>query len=297
MPTPTDLHTRLSSQAQQANQQLQSRFPNAHKKLQELGFSLKDLRRHSANILSAAAIAGGVLATAPIIQHVVHPTQIQEKLSTDQLTDIMKTELSNILPQKIGPLSPPTEDRISDLVNQTLGINVTANLDGNHLITTYGYIGQEQHLPRYPGDTVSQHDALQKEGITAGLGGFGYFAPSKSEMTEEAYLEEKYYVAVPIMYLPNWSGNVKKIVSFYKFRKMLVINPKNGKSIIADIADAGPAGWTGKSFGGSPELMQYLNMKDGKQKGPVVMLFIDESNQKIALGPVEQAQPRYIAKK
>jgi len=46
-------------------------------------------------------------------------------------------------------------------------------------------MGAEQHLPRYPGDTVYEHRDLIEKGITPGLGGWGYFAPSRNQMTPE----------------------------------------------------------------------------------------------------------------
>ncbi len=60
----------------------------------------------------------------------------------------------------------------------------------------------------------------------------------------------------------------------------------NGNAVVADIADAGPAAFTGKQFGGSPEVMNYLGGPRYK-KGPVVIFFVDDPNNKVPLGPVE----------
>ena len=57
--------------------------------------------------------------------------------------------------------------------------------------------------------------------------------------------------------------------------------------MISAIADAGPAAWTGKHFGGSPEVMAYLGLNVGKQKGPVVLFFVDDPEDKVPLGPLE----------
>ncbi len=116
-------------------------------------------------------------------------------------------------------------------------------------------------------------------------------------MTPEAYLNEKYYVAVQTMYLPNWKTNTKYLSNWYRYRKVLVINPKNGKAIVADIADAGPAAWTGKHFGGSPEVMAALELNTGKQKGAVLLFFIDDKNQKVALGPIKPDVNVFLAAK
>ena len=68
---------------------------------------------------------------------------------------------------------------------------------------------------------------------------------------------------------------------------MLVVNPQNGKAIVAAVADAGPAQWTGKHQGGSPEVMGYLERYDGSQKGSVLYFFIDDPQDSIPLGPIE----------
>lgn len=66
--------------------------------------------------------------------------------------------------------------------------------------------------------------------------------------------------------------------------------------MIVVIGDAGPSKFTGKTFGGSPEVMDYLEMKDGGQKGKAIILFVDDAEDKIALGPVN-APDNYLAKK
>ena len=161
------------------------------------------------------------------------------------------------------------------------------------LNTTYGLIGQEQHLARYPGDTMYTHfdnpEDAQKYwdyGMTPGLGGFGYFASSQNSMTKEQSDREKYYIAVQTFLAPGIEQNSKEYLNFFKFRKMLVVNPQNGKAVVADIGDAGPAPLTGKQLGGSPEVMNYLERYDGSQRGPVLYFFIDDPSDKIPLGPV-----------
>ena len=66
----------------------------------------------------------------------------------------------------------------------------------------------------------------------------------------------------------------------------MVINTKNGNAVVASIADAGPAAFTGKHFGGSPEVMEYLGGSRYK-KGAVLLFFVDDPENKISLGPVK----------
>ena len=106
-------------------------------------------------------------------------------------------------------------------------------------------------------------------------------------MTDDLVQKEKYYVAVQTLYLPDRNTRQPELKDWYKHRKVVVVNPINGKSIVAVIADAGPASWTGKHFGGSPEVMAYLGLNVGMQKGPVLLFFVDDTNNQIAIGPLE----------
>lgn len=284
--------------AQKSKHRLTTSYPHAIRKLDSLQLRLKDLRRHSAKLISGAALATGlVLGTPTIAQYIDAYRQQQHAISPQDIAGHLHTQLSSILPKHVGPLTPAQEQAITLLINQTLHLRAVASLDGNHLNTTYGRIGGEQHLPRYLGDTIADHDHLQVKGITAGRGAFGYFAPSKDQMTEEAFLREKYYVAVQTLYLPNWNTEYKTLKDWYKFRRVLLINPTNGKSIIAVIGDAGPAAWTGKQFGGSPEVMEYLEPYKNKNNGNVLLFFLDDRENPIALGPVTGTQPVYLAQK
>ncbi|MEP7167194.1 MAG: hypothetical protein ABI758_04415 [Candidatus Woesebacteria bacterium] len=284
--------------AERSSKKLQREFPHAVKKLEQLHLHLKDLRRHSAKILSGAVIAGGlVLGTPSIATTVTHLQHQQKAVSPADADQALHDKLAAIIPKTIGPLPPSQEQDISNSIQQTLGIKAVAALDGNHLNTTYGRIGGEQHLPRFLGDKISDHDALQVKGITAGRGAFGYFAPSRAQMTQEAEMNEKYYVAVQTLYLPNWNHDYKTLKDWYKFRKVLVVNPSTGKSVVAVVGDAGPAAWTGKHFGGSPEVMDYLKPYANKNNGAVLLFFIDDIENPIALGPVNGSEVQYLARK
>jgi len=288
---------KLQKRAIKSHKKLAAQFPHVVKKLDELGLDLSELRRHSAKMLTAAAIAGGMLAASPLLQHTTTTLGEERQLSPDELQKKTLAELGLVLPNKVGPLAPAVEDQIHDILLRSLSINAVGQLEGNHLNTTFGYIGAEQHLPRYPGDTIGQHDELLKEGMTPGRGAWGYFASSKAAFTPEDSLREKYYVAVQTLYLPNWKKDLRYLRDWYKYRKVLVVNPKNGRAVVADIADAGPAAWTGKHFGGSPEVMQELQLNTGKQKGAVILFFIDDRNNTIALGPVRPSEGTFIAKR
>ena len=122
--------------------------------------------------------------------------------------------------------------------------------------------------------------------MAPGLGAWGYFTNSQNSTIEKATERERYYIAVQTFLAPGFNKNPKEYTDFFKYRKMLVVNPQNGKAMVVVIGDAGPAQWTGKSLGGSPEVMTYLERYDGSQRGPVLYFFIDDPSDKIPLGPI-----------
>ncbi len=124
-------------------------------------------------------------------------------------------------------------------------------------------------------------------GIAPGLGAWGYFVPSESQFSRKDKERERYYLAVQTFLAPGFAENVAKYRDFFKFRKMLVVNPKTGQAVVAVVGDAGPADWTGKHLGGSPEVMHFLGLAGGPRKGPVLYFFVDDPEDKIPLGPVK----------
>ncbi len=279
---------KLQSRAESAEARFRTHYPHAASFFDRIGVAPHELGTHAAKFVTSAAAAGTLVLASPVITSM--PGKMIPKTAhvpAVKLQEQLLGKLRHLLPQGVGPLTPDQEKTIAGLFREAYGISTAAMLDGNHLNQTYGFIGAEQHLPRYPGDSVSHHDAYQRSGITPARGAFGYMADSRAALTPEQIAMEKYYVAVQTLYLPEWNTNWAELKEWYKFRKVLVVNTQNGKAVTAVIADAGPAAWTGKHFGGSPEVMAHLDLNTGKQKGAVVLFFIDEGSNRVALGPVD----------
>lgn len=242
--------------------------------------------------LAVSTLAGLFIISSPVIMK-LSPATVSAEKSIDKSVFLV-SDLSHVLPDEVGPLSSFREKEIEEILSRTFNLKVKAELNGIRLNTTYGRIGAEQHLSRFPGDSMSTHFDTEEEakaywssGMALGLGGFRYFAPSGTEITEKDKAREKYYIAVQTFLAPGYSENPMKYVDFFKYRKMLVVNPHNGKAIVVVIADAGPAQWTKKHLGGSPEVMKYLERYDGRQVRGVLYFFIDDPNDEIPLGPIE----------
>lgn len=291
------VRTRLKLKSLEAQNKFKKSHPHAHDFFQKANFSLSKVRQHSAKLLTAGSLGGALLLSpgSSSYKPLSMPEPIVKTLSdkgavinSDPKNWLIK-ELHILLPPITNRFSPPfltydDEKVIEKVVETATGIPARASVEGEHLNTTYGYIGAEQHLARFPGDTIAHHE-MRNEGMAPGLGAWGYFTNSEGKLTQDAIMREKYYVAVQTLYLPDWNKRVKYLYNWYKYRKVLVVNPENGSAVTAVVGDAGPAAWTGKHFGGSPEVMFELGGKRYK-KGRVLLFFVDDPQNKIPLGPV-----------
>jgi len=260
---------------------------------------LKETLPEKQHLLASGVLGGLMLLTAHVTSPSAHADArafTKQSVHVDEIDNkpFIITDLARILPHDVRELTPDEEASVAAVLSRDFDMQVSAMYLGKRLNRSYGYIGQEQHLARFPGDTMSSHfdtkedSALyEKFGMAPGLGAWRYFADSKESMTQEQSDMEKYYIAVQTFLAPHWAENTKEYNDFFKFRKMLVVNPQNGKGIVTVIGDVGPAEWTGKHLGGSPEVMRYLERFDGAQRGPVLYYFINDLENKVKLGPVE----------
>ena len=250
-------------------------------------------------VLSAAMLTSSMLpafpAAAGTIQNYPSSQQVQAA-QEQQVVAVNKAEILASIQQSLqsgSALSDQQARDLSTLVSQITDIKATPELEGFRLNKSFGKIGGEQHMPRYPGDTISEqlpnpedYAKYAKSGMTPGRSAWGYFAPSKQALTPDLIEKEKYYFAVQTFLSPNWKGNVKEAYKWFKHRKVVALNPVNGKAVVGVIGDAGPAEWVGKAYGGSPEIMQYIRAWDKPAKGEILLFFVDDPENKIPLGPV-----------
>ncbi len=283
------------------------RYKNLKEKLQERNKSLKEriVTKHkeafewaqdNTKQIAAGAMGGLLLISSPGSNLLPKPDDNSQNAQFVDLPENMfvVSDVKKYLPDEVGEILPQQEEKISEILSGYYGFSVKPEINGFRLNRTYGYIGLEQHLKRYPGDNVDEHfqtdfeaNQYRSSGLAPGLGGFGYFAHSKKEMTQQDIDREKYYIAVQSFLSPGFSEKTREYIKFFKYRKMLLVNPNNGRAIVVVVGDAGPAVWTGKQLGGSPEVMSHLERVDGRARGAVLYFFIDDPEDKIPLGPIE----------
>lgn len=271
-------------------QYLRKKWLARHKQLSE---TLLD--KHFRKV-AASSIGGLMLLSAPGLPLASgltgSPTET-EITGLRNKNDLLRAELLDKVPREVRPLTEEEERRIIEVLDKDLSVKVKAEIDGKRLNRTYGLIGGEQHLYRYPGDTLFAHAKSAQDwamfgssGIAPGLGAWGYFAPTKQQFTQEDEERERWYIAVQTFLSPGFAERVAEYRDFFKFRKMLLINPQTGQAVVTVVGDAGPASWTGKHLGGSPEVMHELGLAEGPRKGGVLYFFIDDPENRVKLGPI-----------
>jgi len=316
--SPEALRQKLKLKNFDAKNKFLESHKEAYKLLKDKGVDLGKVRQHSGKVITAGALTGTLMLASPPTDKTQLLAQAHNSAAGEvkgessepskKPDEIVVDTLSQVLPDQTGPLTRDQEKLLEQVFQNVIGVKAKATLEGEHLNTTYGKIGAEQHLRRYPGDTNDQHapgpndyggnnpDEILKEGIAPGLGAWGYFAPSKEALTPDLEETERWYAVVQTLYLPDWNTRQPYLKNWYKYRKVLIVNTDNGKAVVASIADSGPAAFTGKQYGGSPEVMDYLGGARYK-KGPVIVFFVDDPNNEVPLGPVDYQNfdaPKYI---
>ncbi|HUV47294.1 MAG TPA: hypothetical protein VMW29_04115 [Candidatus Bathyarchaeia archaeon] len=293
---------KLSQLRKQASFDLSQKHMAALKYLSKKKLLPSGLRQRSQNFLASATLAGSLLLSqgkafgVPNLLEKPAEERVKKGIVTsEEIQKLLAQRLGSFVPQNIGKLTEEEGKEICQTIKDILGVDVCTELEGFKLNYDYAWTGYEQHLFRYPGDDLNQHDEELIAGIAPGLGAWGYFSESKDAITEEDKLKEKYYVVVQTLYFDDWDSRSEEIYNFFKHRKMIMINPENGQACVAVIGDAGPAQWTGKQFGACPEVMKALNLHEEMRKGKVLLMFVDDPEGKVPLGPIdfnlEQGKP------
>ncbi|HEX7017353.1 MAG TPA: hypothetical protein VF209_00390 [Patescibacteria group bacterium] len=278
--------------------QLKDRFHSSHGHardwLTERSLDVGELRTNSQQLLAATSLAGMMALGKPVDLNQLQPPQSQEKKAENQqLAELTAEEFQAIMEKmrqvvQMPPGQLPKEEELylEQQLTDILGFEVAAELEGNRLNHTFGVMGGEQHLRRFPSDTLAQHDAYQEAGMAPNRGAFGWFTEN-GELTSKAIEREKYYFAVQTLYLPDWNTRHPELKPWYKFRKMIVINPADQVAVVGVVGDAGPALWVNKQYGGSPEVIREGKIWSKAARGKVILLFVNDPEDTIPLGPIE----------
>ncbi|HCC84197.1 MAG TPA: hypothetical protein DEP87_00720 [Candidatus Pacebacteria bacterium] len=252
----------------------------------------QNLKQTSQQVLAALSLAGQMALQRPAMEMRQGEVKAAMTESDPWLNLVSEEEYREVINKLIATVHLPAghlpktdelylEQQLTDL----LGFPITAELENHRLNHSIGIMGAEQHLKRNPTDDLPNHDAFQEAGMAPNRGAFGWFTEN-GELTPAAINREKYYFAVQLMYLSNWNVDHDDLKPWYKFRKMVMINPAEELAVVGVIGDAGPALWVQKQFGGSPEVIREGKVWSPKAQGHVLLYFVDDPENQIPLGVV-----------
>jgi hypothetical protein len=181
-------------------------------------------------------------------------------------------------------------------------------LDGVQIPATSGLVAREQHLYLNSGEadlgrtlaaalhyTTSGTPTGAQNGMAGGYGAFGSNAGYNLPIEDE-----RYYINMRWSYV-NWfespdgscssapDGHPDTCTSNYNSssknwhyrKKVIVTNPANGKRVVASVLEAGPAIWTGRVSGLSPEAMLAISASTNNN-----LNYYWAADQSIPLGPL-----------
>jgi hypothetical protein len=283
---------KLNQKYQELQQDFQKKHSEVYDWMLEHSLDYDDLQQLSKQLLVAVSMAGQIAITQPVEAQVNQQLAQMQKQKDDLLSKLSEEELEEVMQKMVsyvngpvGHLSQDEELYLEQQLSDMLNFEVTAELDGHRLNHSIGIMGGEQHLRRYPSDSLDKHDAYLEAGMAPNRGAFGWFTED-GQLTQKAIDREKYYFAVQTLYLPDWNSNYQELKPWYKFRKMIVINPAERLAVVGVVGDAGPAMWVKKQFGGSPEVIREGKIWSPKSRGKVILLFVDDPEDKVPLGPI-----------
>jgi hypothetical protein len=164
-------------------------------------------------------------------------------------------------------------------------IGGSKTLDGVPLPAYSGKVGREQHLcltmskePAAKHYAVSGTPPAARNGMAwEESGGSGYGAWGKAAPVED----ERYYVNMRWNYTDMNGQPILAPKDWYYKKRVLVINPANGKRLVASIIEYGPAPWTGRVSGLSPEAMLMLGAQTDDN-----LVYYWANTQDLAPGPI-----------
>jgi hypothetical protein len=160
-PQNSKLRQALERHAAISEKKLRRRHPHAASWFAKRGIAAGDIRAHAARLASVGALTGMLLGTPLLPKGSSFGAEKLANAPLQTIHQLFADQLKTLLPDSVHPLNPEIEDLISQMIKEFWGIKAAAILDGERLNTSYGYMGAEQHLPRFPGDSVTQHEGIR----------------------------------------------------------------------------------------------------------------------------------------
>jgi hypothetical protein len=290
----------LSAKLEKKKEEVLEEFQDKHKEVtrwaKRKGVKAEEVARKGARGLAAGVATSAMVLSAGVVpssqlpnKNLKHQKEIKRDVSDIDIKSKVKArkDVTDDVKNTLKGVDLYDEEEISKRLSKVLKIPVKPKLDGIRLNATYGIMGYESHLTRYPGDNLATHFHSEEDykkfasaAMAGGPGAWGYISPSGESMTTKDIEREKYYLVAQTFLSPNWGP--PQVKSWFRHRKMVVVNPVNGMVVVGVLEDAGPEVSTGRKFGGSPEVISELDLFSTGSN--VLMYFVDDPKDQIPLG-------------
>ncbi len=186
-------------------------------------------------------------------------------------------ELSVLPPHRFEPeLALYLEQQLSEIT----GIEVTSVLDGHRLHFQTGVVCSLPHSKRSPTDALGRHEVLFEAGLRQSRSCYGWVPED----------HERYGIALPLVLFSPDPVERTQLKQWYKYRKMLLVNPHEQKAVIASVFDVQFTQTQKYQFGATPEAVRSLHAWSPKTQGRTLLFFVTPTDTH-PLGPVDMQLP------
>lgn len=173
------------------------------------------------------------------------------------------------------------EQQLTDI----FGFEVTSQLEGRDLPFIIGTMAAAPHNKRFPSDQLTDHGRYLEAGMAPTRTQFGWMLDS-GQLSDTAVNQEAFGISLPLTYLPEWQTGHQDIKSWFKFRKVVVINPFELRAVVCAVNHIAPVSTLKYQFEGSPELIRMGSIWSPKTQGRVIVLFVNDEQNQVPLGPI-----------
>lgn len=276
MPAPSKSMAVLVQHTQEAEVLLQETQPLALNWLENQDLSFEKIRARGNESINSAVERSIAASTESAAQ----------SISSEEVASIT-AKLQDWANKPAGQLSGEEVLYLEQQLTDLFGIEVVTVLDGNQLPHNFGVMQAAEHQKRTPEDTLANHQKYLEADLSNIRPAFGWFLPDNSaQLTTEEL--EAYAVSIQLQYLEQWQTSRAALKSWYKYRKVLVVNPFEQKATVAAVTSAGPSERLQYQFAGSPEVIRETAIWSPASQGKVLLFFIDDPENTVALGPVQK---------
>ena len=210
--------------------------------------------------------------------------ELLSQISDEELNDVLG-KLQTVLTLPPGQLDRESELYLEQQMSEMLGFEVNNSLDGHHLLYNTGKVKALPHLKRHPTDTLETHGEYAHAKMSKKRGAFGWFL-EQGAVTAMTTQLEKYFIALQLFYFTEWATDTKNTKSWYKHRKMVIINPFDALAVVCAVGTIGPRIPVRYQFGASPETIIEGKFWSTQSNGRAIVLFVDDPQNTVPLGPI-----------